>query len=145
MASDFEKFFERDGFVVIGHSARAPFPKLSFGALLAKGKRVFAVDPSVEEVEGQRAYPDLASLPDGNLTSAIIEVPKDETRDWIARVADAGIEHVWIHMGRETPEALELAKERGLKVCYGTCAVQYLDKSFPHSIHGFIRKVLGRY
>jgi hypothetical protein len=48
-------------------------------------------------------------------------------------------------MGRETPEALKLAEDRGLEVCAGTCAVQYLGGGFPHSIHRALRKLAGRW
>ena len=76
----------------------------------------------------------------------VLEVPKEETREWVARAAKAGIRDVWIHMQRDTPEALELAKENGLNVRSGSCAVMYLTRGFTyHSIHKWIMKVAGRY
>ena len=66
-------------------------------------------------------------------------------RDWVEKAADAGITELWLHMTADTPEALELARQRGLNVRHGTCAVQYVDQGFPHNVHALIRKVLGRY
>jgi len=78
--------------------------------------------------------------------AVVLEVPREETRDWVARAAEAGIADVWIHMQRETPEALALAKEKGIHVRSGTCAVMYLDPGPSyHTIHKWIMKLAGKY
>ena len=42
--------------------------------------------------------------------------------------------------------ACELAKERGLDLHTGTCAVMYVTQGFTyHSIHAWINRALGRY
>lgn len=144
MPSHHESFFEHQSFAVVGHSAKKPFPKLTYGGLKKSGKKVFAVDPSAETIEGDPAYPDFDALPD-KVDAVVIELPREETRDWVEKAAAAGISELWLHMTADTPEALELARKRGLNVRHGTCAVQYVDKGFPHNVHAFIRKVLGRY
>jgi hypothetical protein len=144
MPSDHEMFWLRDRFAVVGQSAQAPFPLLSYRALKAKGKVVYAVDPDAKSIDGDATYPDLASLP-GSVDAVLIEVPKEQTARWMTMVADAGIERVWIHMRRETPEALSIARERGIHVCTGTCAVQYLRGGFPHSVHRLLRKLSGKW
>lgn len=144
MPSHYETFFEHESFAVVGHSAKKPFPALTYGGLKQRGKKVFAVDPSAETIEGDPAYADLEALPE-KVDAVVIELPREETRDWIVKVAAAGIRDVWLHMTADTPEALELARDEGLDVRHGTCAVQYLDGRFPHSIHKLIRKILGRY
>jgi predicted CoA-binding protein len=145
MASDFETFWEKDSFAVVGHAADRRFPVLTYRGLQQLGKTVFAVDPTIEEIDGERTYPDFAYLP-RPVDAVILEVPKKETRGWIDSAARAGIRNVWIHMGTETPEALALASERGLNVCYGTCAVMYVTPGFTyHSLHRWAMKVAGRY
>ena len=144
MPSSYETFFDNQSFAVVGHSDKKPFPALTYGGLKNNGKKVFAVDPSADTVEGDPAYSDLEALPE-KVDAIVIEVPRAETRDWIEKAADAGIEHVWLHQTADTPEAIALAKDRGLNVRYGTCAVQYVDGRFPHSIHKLIRKLLRRY
>ena len=145
MASNHERFFQNQSFAVIGHSKAKGFPKLTFKGLKKLGKTVFAIDPSVDEIEGVKTYKDLSSLPQ-KVDAIVLEVPKKETKNWIAGAADAGIQDVWIHMERDTPEALELAKERGLNVRTGTCAVMYVTPGFSyHAIHRGIRKLMGNY
>jgi predicted CoA-binding protein len=145
VASDYETFWENSSFAVVGHAARKNFPRLTYRALKQQGKVVYPVDPSADEIEGDRAYKDLQALP-GKVDAVVLEVPKEETRDWVARAAEAGIKNVWIHMARETPEALALAKEKGLNARSGTCAVMYLTPGFTyHSIHKWIMKLMGKY
>jgi predicted CoA-binding protein len=145
MPSDYERFWSKASYAVVGHAAKEEWPKITYGELKRSGKKVFAVDPSADTIEGDRTYPDLASLPE-NVEAVVIEVPKEETHGWVEQAADAGIENVWIHMGCDTPEALALAKEKGMNVCYGTCAVMYLVPGFSyHSIHKWIYKLLGKY
>ena len=145
MASNYETFWDNRSFAVIGHEVRKNFPVLTYQGLKKLGKTVYPVDPSVKQIEGDRAFADLACLPE-KVDAVVLEVPKEETREWVARAAKAGIRDVWIHMGRDTPEALELAKENGLNVRSGSCAVMYLTRGFTyHSIHKWIMKVAGRY
>jgi predicted CoA-binding protein len=145
VASDYETFWQNSSFAVVGHAAKKNFPRLTYGALKRLGKVVFPVDPSADEIEGDRAYADLEALPE-KVDALVLEVPKEETRDWIARAADAGIKDVWIHMQRETPEALALAKEKGMNTRSGTCAVMYLTPGFTyHSIHKWMMKLTGKY
>jgi predicted CoA-binding protein len=145
MSAAHESFWTNASFAVAGHSAKKPFPKISYGELKRNGKKVFAVDPSVEQIDGDETYRDLASLPE-KVDAVVLEVPKEETAELVRQAADAGIQNVWIHMARETPEALELAKQRGLNVLTGSCAVMYVKQGFSyHSIHKWVNKLIGKY
>jgi predicted CoA-binding protein len=145
MPSRREEFWTNESFAFVGHSAKKGFPTLSYTELKKQGKKVFAVDPSVEEIGGERTYPDLASLPE-KVDAVVLELPREETEDWVRKTADAGIPNVWIHMTRETPEAVALARERGLNVLTGTCAVMYVKRGFSyHSLHKWIDRLTGKY
>jgi len=141
-----EEFWTHDRYAFVGHTEKKGFPKLSFGLLRKQeGKIAYPVDPSVAEVDGEKTYPDLASLPE-TVDGVVLEVPKSETKDWVQQAADAGIPRVWIHMQRDTPEALELAAEKGIEVHTGTCAVMYVKKGPSyHSIHKWLMKAAGKY
>jgi predicted CoA-binding protein len=145
MPSDYESFFALARYAVVGHSAKKPFPRLTLLGLQDNGKTAYAVDPSARVIEGKPAYADLASLP-GPLDAVVLEVPKEESADWVKRAADAGVKDVWIHQGRDTPEAVSLAKDKGIHLRTGTCAVMYLRRGLTyHSIHRLIYKALGKY
>jgi predicted CoA-binding protein len=145
MPTKYEEFWTNKSFAFVGHSAKRGFPKLSYRELKQQGKKVFAVDPSVDQIEGDKTYPDLNALPE-KVEAVVLELPRGETKDWVQKAADAGIQNVWIHMTRETPEAVALAKERGLNVLTGTCAVMYAKPGFSlHSLHKWLNKLLGKY
>ena len=145
MASNHEMFWENNSFAVVGHAAKKNFPHLTYRGLKKLRKVVFPVDPSADEIEGDRAYADLEALPE-KVDALVLEVPREETRDWIARAAEVGIKDVWIHMQRDTPEALALAKENGMNTRSGTCAVMYLTPGLTyHSIHKWIMKLADKY
>ena len=77
---------------------------------------------------------------------AIVEVPKAEVEAAVQQVVESEIPNLWIHMGCETPAALALAREAGIDVRHGTCAVMYTQPGFSfHSIHKGIMKLLGKY
>ncbi len=145
MASNYETFWEHNSFAVVGNKAKQNFPLLTYRGLRKLGKAVFPVDPSMDEIEKDHAYATLDELPT-QVDAVVLEVPKEDTRDWVAKVVDAGIKDVWIHMGRETPEALDLAREHGLNARIGTCAVMYVKPGLSyHSIHRWIAKRSGKY
>lgn len=145
MPSNHETFFTLDRYGVVGRSQVKPFPLLSYRRLKALGKRVHAIDPSTDQIDGDPAYPDLAALPEP-VEGLLIETPKAETRDWIAAAASAGIRDVWVHQGHETPEAVAVAEAHGINLRTGTCAVMYLDSGVSaHGLHKLIMKLIGRY
>jgi uncharacterized protein len=158
MSSTRQEFWNQQSYAVIGDTrgGRA-FPKLTFNGLAKLGKTVYAVDPATADdndasgeklsadLDGATIYPDLAALP-GDVDGAVLEVAKAETAGWVGRVADAGITNLWIHQQTDTPEALAMAKERGLRTEHGTCAVMYVRPGFsPHAIHRAIMKLTKKF
>jgi len=140
-----EQFWTQRSFAFVGHSARRRFPRLSYGEARKRGKAVYPVDASVAEVEGDRTFADLASLPE-KVDGVVLEVPPEETAGWVERAAAAGLRRVWIHAGCDTPEALEAARRAGLEVLTGHCAVMYLSQGFSaHAVHRFFTRLAGRY
>ncbi len=145
MPSNYETFWDKDCFAVVGDKDKQNFPVLTYRGLKNLGKAVFPVDPSVEKVDGDQTYETLESIP-AKVDAVVLEVPKEDTRDWVAKVADAGIKDIWIHMGRETPEAIALAQHKGMNARTGNCAVMYVKREPSyHSIHKWIMKLAGKY
>jgi predicted CoA-binding protein len=145
MASAHEMFWAHSSYAVVGHSAKKGFPRISYTELKKQGRKIFAVDPSVDQIDGDKAYPDLYSLPE-RVDAVVLEVPREDTLGWVKQVADAGIKDVWVHMNRDTPEAVQYAREKGLNILTGTCAVMYLASGFSaHSMHKWVNKLLKQY
>jgi hypothetical protein len=70
-------------------------------------------------MDGAIPTPTRLRLP-GAGQAVVIEVPADQTAASIAKDANAGIKHVWIHQGTKTPEALAIGKNEGLQVRHGS-------------------------
>lgn len=145
MASAHEAFWTHSSYAFVGNSAKKAFPQISYGALKQRGTKVFAVDPSAAEVDGDAAYRDLRSLPEP-VEAVVLEVPREETLDWVRQAAEVGVRNVWVHMNRDTPEAVAFARQNAINILTGTCAAMYVTPGFTyHSIHGWLNKLLRRY
>ena len=145
MASAYEAFWTQSSFAFVGHAATKGFPRLSYAEAKKHGKQVFAVDPSVDNIDGDKTYPDLRSLPQ-TVDGVVVEVPREETLDVVRQAAEVGIKNVWVHMNRDSPEAVQFAEQNGLNLLTGTCAVMYLTGGFnAHGAHKWLNKLLGKY
>jgi hypothetical protein len=66
--------------------------------LRERGYQVFAVNPNVDEVEGDRAYPDLGSIP-GGVDAVVIGTGPEIADETMRECAELGIKQVWRHRG----------------------------------------------
>jgi len=100
---------------------------------------VHPVNPGATEVEGLRAYPDLASLP-GSVHGVSVITPPAVTEKVVEEAAAAGIHHIWMQPGAENPEAVQKAEALGLNVIAdGACilvALGYHEQTEPGDDEG---------
>ena len=59
---------------------------------------VFAVNPNADDVEGDRALPDLASIP-GEVDGVVIGTARSGRSPTVRECIDLGISRVWFHRG----------------------------------------------
>ena len=117
-----EDFLSEGPYAVAGASSnRTKYGNRVLRAYQQKGWKVYPVNPTEPVIEGLTAYPDLGSLPEKPRGVSIITPPK-VTERIVADAADAGAKFVWMQPGAESPEAIRIAKERGLEVIAdGSC------------------------
>ena len=117
-------FLDGPAFAVVGASRdRAKYGNKVLRAYLQNGLKVFPVNPRETEIEGLVAYPGLASLPEP-VHGVSIVTPPAVSEKVVDQVAAAGIRHVWMQPGAESPEALRRAEALGLEVIAGgPCAL----------------------
>jgi predicted CoA-binding protein len=96
--------------------------------LRERGYDVFAVNPNAETVEGDHAFPDLASIPDG-VDAVVIGTRPDRARATIDECIELGIDQVWMHRafggGSVSPEAAEHGRSHGITVIEGGCPLMF--------------------
>jgi predicted CoA-binding protein len=107
--------------VVGASNDRTKFGNRVLRAYVHHGWKVYPVNPRETVVEGLPAYPNLGSLPEKPRGVSII-TPPAITERIVAEAADAGARFVWMQPGAESPEAIRIARDRGLEVIAdGTC------------------------
>jgi predicted CoA-binding protein len=93
-----------------------------------RGYEVFPVNPNADEVEGDRCYPDLRSIP-GGVEAVVIATRPERAEDTMRECADLGIEHVWMHRGpgagSVSKEAADYGRKHGVAVIDGGCPCMF--------------------
>jgi uncharacterized protein len=96
--------------------------------LKERGYEVFAVNPNADEVEGNRSYHDLRSIP-GGVEAVVIGTSPEHADETMHECADLGIKHVWMHRGPEggsvSKEAATYGREHGIAVIDGGCPCMF--------------------
>jgi hypothetical protein len=64
--------------------------------LRERGYQVFAVNPNTAEVESDKSYPDLRSIP-GGVDAVVIATRPEIAEATMRECADRGIKHLWMH------------------------------------------------
>jgi predicted CoA-binding protein len=93
-----------------------------------RGYEVFGVNPNADEVEGDRAYPDLRSIP-GGVDAVVIGTAPEHAEATMRECAELGIEHAWMHRGpgagSVSGTAAEYGRAHGIAVIDGGCPCMF--------------------
>jgi predicted CoA-binding protein len=96
--------------------------------LRERGYDVFAVNPNAERVEGDRAYPDLRSIP-GGVEAVVIGTRPELAGETMRQCAELGIKHVWMHRscgpGSVSESATTYGRDHGITVIDGGCPCMF--------------------
>jgi uncharacterized protein len=88
--------------------------------LMGEGYRVIPVNPTLDKFLGEKAYPDLESVPDEIDVVQIFRRPED-VPPIVEDAIKVGAKVVWMQEGIVNEEAAQRAREAGLKVVMDTC------------------------
>ena len=78
--------------------AEGPRKQRRLQRLRERGYEVFAVNPNADEVEGDRCYHDLGSIP-GGVEAVVIGTRPETAEETMRECVELGIGHVWMHRG----------------------------------------------
>lgn len=113
--------------------------------LRERGYEVFAVNPNAQEVEGDRAYHDLRSIP-GGVEAVVIGTRPQIAEGTMRECAELGIKQVWMHhgisAGSVSAAATDYGRQHGITVIDGGCPLMFAPTSDLG--HKFIRIIYGR-
>ena len=93
-----------------------------------RGYAVVAVNPHASELEGDPAYPDLASIP-GGVEAVVIATRPEQAMGTVRDAIASGVPLVWMHRafgaGSVDAEAVRVGREAGLTVIDGGCPLMF--------------------
>ena len=115
---------------------------LVYQRLRDRGYDVFAVNPNAQEVEGDRCYKDLKSIP-GGVQAVVIGTRPEIAEDTMNECAELGIKHVWMHRGpgagSVSDAATDYGRRHGITVIDGGCPLMFGPTAdFGHRIMRFV-------
>jgi hypothetical protein len=110
--------------------------------LRERGYEVFAVNPNASQVEGDRSYPDLKSIP-GGIQAVVIATRPELAIDTVRECVELGIQHVWMHRGpgagSVSGAATEYGRQHGITVIDGGCPLMFGQTAdLGHKVMRFI-------
>jgi len=108
---------------VVGLSPDPDRPSHGVASYLQRhGYRIVPVNPSVDDVLGERSYASLREIPDDAAIDVVDVFRRSEATPDIARDAIAiGARVLWLQEGVVNDEAARVAAEAGLDVIMGVC------------------------
>lgn len=88
--------------------------------LKEKGYRIFPVNPAVDNILGEKAYPDLGSVPEKIDVVDIFRRP-EHVPAIVDEAIEVGARTLWMQLGVVNEEAAKKATEAGLEVVMDRC------------------------
>jgi predicted CoA-binding protein len=112
----------------VSRTAKSHGSNTVYRRLRDRGYDVFAVNPHADEVEGDRCYHDLRSIP-GGVDAVVIGTRPEIAENTMRECAELGITHVWMHWGpgegSVSATATAYGRERGITVIDGGCPCMF--------------------
>ena len=140
-ATSIEAFLDNPSIAVVGVSRSGRgFGNAACRSLGKQGYRVYPVNWSAPTVDGIRCYSRLSELPE-RVNAVLVVVPPPQAVDVIREAAAAGIRHVWLQQGAESPDVLRLGAELGLDVISGECILMFAHPTGIHLAHRWLRRL----
>ena len=110
-------------FAVVGVSGNpAKYGHQVYNDLKEAGYVVYAVNPNINEVLGDRCYHSLTELPEKPDVVDTV-VPPEVTEKIVEECKEQGIERVWMQPGSESEHAIRFCEENGIKVVHDVCVM----------------------
>jgi predicted CoA-binding protein len=139
-----DAFLAEPAVAVVGVSrSGAKFGNLAVRELRAKGYRVYPIHPGATSIGGVPCYSRLEDLPE-RIGAMLVVVPPSAAEQVVRDAASAGIRHVWLQQGAESPAVLSICRELGIDVVSGECVLMFAHPTGYHNAHRWLRKTFGR-
>ena len=106
-----------------GHGSNTVYDRLK-----ARGYEVFPVNPNATEINGDRCFPDIGSIP-GGVDAVVIATRPERAMVTMEECSSLDIRHVWMHRafgeGSVSTEAAAWGRDHGIRVIDGGCPLMF--------------------
>jgi hypothetical protein len=143
---EIDEFLAQKTLAIVGVSRSGKkFGNTILKDLTKLGYRLLPVHPEATEIDGVRAFPSLADLPEP-VGGLIVCVPPAQAESVVKAAAAHGIRRVWLQQGAASPEAITFCQENGMSVVHGECVLMYPKPAtaWIHGAHRWVWDLLGR-
>jgi uncharacterized protein len=141
-----EQFVAQRHIAVAGIS-RNPhkFGNAVFKELLKQGYNVYPISKYLQEFEGIRCFPDIASLP-SEVSAIVISTKPEQTIELVKEAEAKEIRHIWLQQGAANSETLALIKNSNANIISKQCILMFAKpEHFIHKTHILFKKLFGTY
>jgi len=145
-----DNFLAQKRIAMVGIS-RGPreFSVALFEELCRRGYDVVPVTPHMPQVKGRKCFARVQDI-QPPVEAALLMTSPAVTDEVVRDCAEAGIQRVWMYgaggRGAVSNNAVAFCLGKGIDVVPGECPFMFLPKAGAiHALHGFVRKITGRY
>jgi uncharacterized protein len=139
-----DAFLAEPALALVGMSRSGrSFGNYAYKALTTKGYRVYPIHPIADTIEGHHCYQRFADLPE-HVDAVLIVVPPEEAAIVVKDAAAAGIHHVWLQQGAESPQVLTACRDAGVDAVAGECILMFAKPTGFHKMHRWAWKLAGK-
>ncbi|NIP42548.1 MAG: CoA-binding protein [candidate division Zixibacteria bacterium] len=145
-----ESFLKKKRIAFAGvSSSEKDFSRILMNDLLKRGYDVVPVNPNIDEIGGMKSYASVKEI-EPPVEAVLIMTKPEAAVNILQDSIEANIPLVWLYRGAGkgsvSNEAMELAKDKNIRLIPGFCPYMFLpDSGLIHKIHGFFMKIAGSY
>lgn len=123
MQGDIREFLNQDDWAVVGVSIDPEkYGNKVYFKLKNAGYNVFAINPNIDQINGDPCYSSLSALP--LVPDAVsIVVPPNVTEIVIEECAKLGIQRVWMQPGSENIKAVQKCHDNDMNLIHNQCVL----------------------
>jgi predicted CoA-binding protein len=120
------------------------FGHIIYIELKQRGYKVVAVNPNVDQIDGDPCYPSLLETPT-RVDAVVVVVPPQHAAAAVEQAARLSIPNLWLTPGSESKSVLELAHQKGINPIHNRCVLMYLEPvKSVHAFHRFFARLFGK-
>jgi predicted CoA-binding protein len=139
-----DQFLAKPALAIVGVSRSGrKFGNLAMRELRVRGYRVYPIHPVAQTIDAVPCYASFEKLPE-KVDAVLVVVPSIAASEVVRDAAAAGVRHVWLQQGVESPALVTLCRHLGLTVVSNECVLMHAQPKGFHKLHRWIWGALGK-